>query len=51
MSSIGILGLIMITESFGVNIPEYLPTLITISLVGLTFWASHRLLKKRGAVV
>jgi uncharacterized protein len=46
MTSIGFLGIIMVLESFGVNIPEYFPTLITISLVGLTFWASHRLLKK-----
>jgi uncharacterized protein len=46
MSSIGVLGLIMVLESFGISIPEYLPTLITLSLVGLTFWASHRLLKK-----
>jgi uncharacterized protein len=48
MSSIGILGLIMIVESFGFNIPEYLPTLITVGLVGLTFWASHKLLKNGG---
>jgi uncharacterized protein len=50
MTSIGILGLIMISESFGLEIPEYLPTLITLGLVGLTFWASHKLLKKGGFV-
>lgn len=46
MTSIGLLGLVMILKSFDVFIPEYLPTLVTIGLVGLTFWASHKLLKK-----
>jgi uncharacterized protein len=48
MTSIGFLGLIMLLESFGFHIPQYLPTLITLVLVGLTFWSSHRLLKKQG---
>jgi uncharacterized protein len=47
MTSIGFLGLIMLLESFGFHIPQYLPTLITLVLVGLTFWSSHRLLKKQ----
>lgn len=46
MTSIGILGLFMISESFGVNVPEYLPTITTIGFVGLAFWKSHQLLKK-----
>jgi hypothetical protein len=46
MTSIGFLGLIMICEGFGVEIPEYVPTLITICLVGLTFWSSRKDLKK-----
>ncbi|MDO8435913.1 MAG: DUF475 domain-containing protein [bacterium] len=46
MTSIGILGVFIIAKSFGVHIPEYLPTLTTIGLVGLTFWRSHQLLKK-----
>jgi len=46
MTSIGILGFLMIAKSFGVHIPEYLPTFTTIGLVGLTFWESHKLLKK-----
>ncbi|PIV46017.1 hypothetical protein COS23_01395 [bacterium (Candidatus Moisslbacteria) CG02_land_8_20_14_3_00_36_53] len=50
MTSIGFLGFFMILKSFGVYIPEYLPTLITIGLVGLTFWSSHQLLKKNGVV-
>jgi hypothetical protein len=48
MTSIGFLGLIMICEGFGVEIPEYVPTLITICLVGLTFWSSRKDLKKNG---
>jgi len=51
MTSIGILGLFMILKSFNVSIPEYLPTLITIGLVGLTFWSSHKLLKKNGIAI
>lgn len=47
MTSIGILGLIMISEGFGLEIPEYLPTALTLALVGLTFWSSHKLLKKQ----
>lgn len=45
MTSIGLLGLVMIVKSFGIHIPEYLPTIVTIGLVGLTFWSSHKLLK------
>lgn len=45
MTAIGVLGAFMIFKSFGIHIPEYLPTLATISLVGLTFWKSHIFLK------
>jgi hypothetical protein len=51
MTSIGFLGLVMVLKSFGISIPEYLPTAITIGLVGLTFWASHRLLKKQSVAI
>ena len=51
MTSIGVLGLIMILESFGVEIPVYIPTVSTIGLVGLTFWKSSQFLKKNGASV
>jgi len=47
MTSIGILGLIIIAESFGLKLPEFLPTLITLIFVGVAFWESHRLLKKQ----
>lgn len=45
MTSIGFLGLFMILKSFGIVIPEYLPTLITILFVGITFFSSHKFLK------
>lgn len=45
MTSIGFLGLFMVLKSFSVYIPEYLPTLITILLVGITFFSSHKFLK------
>lgn len=48
MTSIGFLGLFMMLESFGVAIPEWLPTLVTVGLVGFAFFASHRALKRNG---
>lgn len=51
MTSIGILGLIMIAESFGAEIPEYIPTFTTVGLVGLTFWKSRQFLKKNGGQI
>ena len=51
MTSIGVLGLFMILKSFGVHIPEYLPTITTVGLVGLTFFKSHQLLKKNGIAI
>lgn len=47
MTSIGFLGLIMIMKSFGIYIPEYIPTAITLGLVGLTFYKSQKELKQR----
>ncbi len=51
MTAIGILGTFMILKSFNIHIPEYLPTLTTIGLVGLTFWRSHSFLKKNGITI
>ncbi len=48
MTSIGLLGLLMIFKSFGVSIPEWLPTLATVGVVGIALFASHRELKKNG---
>lgn len=47
MTSIGVLGIFIILKSFGVHIPEYLPTLTTVGFVGLTFWRSHQFLKNK----
>jgi len=49
MTSIGFLGLIMVLKSFGIYIPEYIPTAITLGLVGVTFYKSHQALKKEHA--
>jgi len=46
MTSIGLLGIFIIAKSFGLKIPEFLPTLITILLVGIAFWQSKKFLKK-----
>ncbi len=45
MTSIGLLGIIIIIESFGISIPKFVPTFITIFLVGLAFWKSNKFLK------
>ena len=45
MTSIGLLGVFIIIKSFDIYVPEYLPTLITILLVGIAFWQSHRFIK------
>jgi hypothetical protein len=46
MTSIGILGIFIILKSFGVHIPEYLPTITTISFVGFSFFKSRQFLKQ-----
>lgn len=45
MTSIGLLGLIIILESFGLDMPEFLPTLVTVAFVGVAFWESRKLFK------
>ncbi len=51
MTAIGVLGAFIILKSFGIHIPEYLPTFTTVGLVGLTFWKSHNFLKKNGITI
>lgn len=46
MTSIGILGLFIILKSFGIHIPEYVPTVTTLFFVGFSFFKSHQLLKQ-----
>lgn len=48
MTSIGLLGIFMILKAFGMHLPEWLPTVITVGVVGITFWESHRYLKRNG---
>ena len=45
MSAIGLLGAFMILESFGFDLPVYVPTLITAAIIIYAFYASHKHLK------
>ncbi len=45
MTAIGFLGAFMILESFGIELPVYLPTLITAVAIGYAFYKSHVHLK------
>jgi uncharacterized protein len=47
MTSIGFLGLFMLIEAFGVEIPSFVPIFFTLLLVGVAFWISSRLLPKK----
>ena len=47
MTSIGFLGLFMLIEAFGLELPSYIPIVITILLVGISFWMSKQLLTKQ----
>jgi hypothetical protein len=47
MTSIGFLGLFMLAESFGVELPSYVPIIGTLLLVGIAFYKSRLLLSKK----
>jgi uncharacterized protein len=47
MTSIGFLGLFMLIEAFGVELPSFVPIVATLLLVGVAFWMSSRLLPKK----
>jgi uncharacterized protein len=47
MTSIGFLGLFMLAESFGVDLPSYVPIFVTLILVGSAFYKSKQLLPKK----
>jgi uncharacterized protein len=47
MTSIGFLGLFMLIESFGFDLPSYVPIVVTLLLVGVAFWKSRQLLTKQ----
>lgn len=42
MTAIGFLGAFMILESFHIELPIYLPTLVTSGVVGYAFYKSHK---------
>ena len=46
LTSIGFLGLFMIIEAFGIELPSVVPIVITFALVGLAFWLSQRKIPK-----
>jgi hypothetical protein len=46
MTSIGFLGIFMMSEAFHFHIPEILPTVATLGIVGWSFLASHRELRR-----
>lgn len=48
MTSIGFLGTSMMLEGYGVHLPEWLTPMVTVSLIAMTFWSSHRHLQKVG---
>jgi len=47
MTSIGFLGLFMLFESFGTELPAYIPTAATFIFLGIAFYKSHIYLKSR----
>ncbi len=49
MNSIAFLSVFMILESFKVEMPHYLPTAVTLFLVGYSFHMSVKELKKQAA--
>ena len=42
MTAIGFLGAFMLLESFHIELPIYLPTLVTFAVVGYAFYKSHK---------
>jgi uncharacterized protein len=44
MTSIGFLGVFMIVEAFGVDVPSVVPIIVTFLLIGAAFYASYRVL-------
>jgi uncharacterized protein len=46
LTSIGFLGLFMIVEAFGIEMPSVVPIIVTLGLVGAAFWLSKRCMPK-----
>ena len=47
LTSIGFLGLFMIVEAFGQELPSFVPIVVTLLLVGVAYWKSRQLLTKQ----
>jgi hypothetical protein len=45
LTSIGFLGLFMIIEGFNIDLPSYVPIIVTFLLIGVAFYISRRQLK------
>ncbi len=45
LTSIGFLGLFMLIESFHINLPSYVPIVVTFLVIGIAFYMSRKLLK------
>lgn len=45
MTAIGFLGFFMVLESFHIELPIFLPTLVTVAVVGFAFYKSHKHMK------
>ena len=45
ITSIGFLGLFMLIESFKVELPSYVPIIVTFLVIGIAFYMSRRLIK------
>ena len=46
LTSIGFLGIFMLIESFTIELPAYIPTIITFLVIGVAFYQSNRVLPK-----
>jgi hypothetical protein len=51
MTSIGFLGLFMLVEAFGLELPSYIPIAVTLLLVGVAFFSSKQQLAKKTLVI
>ena len=45
LTSIGFLGLFMLIESFKIELPSYVPIIVTFLVIGIAFYMSRRFLK------
>ncbi|MBI5553257.1 MAG: DUF475 domain-containing protein [Candidatus Diapherotrites archaeon] len=51
MYSVGLLGIVMLADSFGFDIPSFVSPLLTFAVIGYFFWKSHKEIVKSSAAV